>query len=244
MRALSATELLDVWERGEVQTTPQRALTLLATACPDIIDCGSLTIGHRDRLLFELRNWAFGSQLTCLANCPGCGEKVEAVFPALDVITNGVGDKPPDEHVLETDDYEVGFRLPICTDLTALKEELDVVAGHNCLFERCVAFARQKGVPVAPAELPDRLKTAVIQRMAQLDPHADVRLDMRCPSCDRNWEAPFDIVTFLWTEIQAWALRTLRDVHTLASVYGWSEAEILALHPTRRQRYLELIGRE
>ena len=34
--------------------------------------------------------------------------------------------------------------------------------------------------------------------------------------------------------------RILREVHTLAAAYGWSEAEILALSPARRRVYLEL----
>jgi hypothetical protein len=33
----------------------------------------------------------------------------------------------------------------------------------------------------------------------------------------------------------------LREVHVLASANGWSEAEILALSPQRRQRYLEIV---
>jgi hypothetical protein len=32
-------------------------------------------------------------------------------------------------------------------------------------------------------------------------------------------------------------------VHSLASAYGWSEAEIVRMSPMRRQRYLELVSR-
>jgi hypothetical protein len=34
----------------------------------------------------------------------------------------------------------------------------------------------------------------------------------------------------------------LEEIHTLASTYHWSEAEIVALPDARRQRYLDLIG--
>ena len=40
--------------------------------------------------------------------------------------------------------------------------------------------------------------------------------------------------------MHAWARRTLRDVHVLARAYGWREADVLALSPTRRQIYVEL----
>ncbi len=53
----------------------------------------------------------------------------------------------------------------------------------------------------------------------------------------------FDIVSFLWNELNAWAIRTLREVHILASAYGWSETDILAMSPWRRQFYLEVLER-
>jgi hypothetical protein len=34
----------------------------------------------------------------------------------------------------------------------------------------------------------------------------------------------------------------LRDVHTLASAYGWKEDEVLHLTPARRHAYLELVA--
>ena len=35
MRVPSALEWLDVWERGQAQSLPARALTILAAACPE-----------------------------------------------------------------------------------------------------------------------------------------------------------------------------------------------------------------
>jgi hypothetical protein len=83
---------------------------------------------------------------------------------------------------------------------------------------------------------------AVIARMAEADPQADVQLDLSCPACRHRWLAVFDIVSFLWSEIDASARRTLQDVHRLATAYGWREPDILALTPWRRQVYLEMAG--
>jgi hypothetical protein len=49
-------------------------------------------------------------------------------------------------------------------------------------------------------------------------------------------------VRFLWNELDDWAARILSQVHILASNYGWSESEIVALSPQRRQYYQDLIG--
>ena len=83
----------------------------------------------------------------------------------------------------------------------------------------------------------------VAEAMAQVDSQADVQLDLVCPSCGHQWQATFDIVSFFWSEINAWAYRVLHEVHTLASAYGWREADILALDPGRRQFYLQLVSR-
>jgi hypothetical protein len=79
--------------------------------------------------------------------------------------------------------------------------------------------------------------------MAEADPQANVQLAITCPVCSKHWQAGFDIVSFFWNEIDAWAHRLLQEVHTLASAYGWREADILAMSPWRRQCYLAMIGK-
>ncbi len=78
MRALLAFELLRVWEQGLTLTPVQRALALLAAACPDTSTdaLAGLSIGQRDACLLTLREWAFGPQLISLATCPACNERV------------------------------------------------------------------------------------------------------------------------------------------------------------------------
>jgi hypothetical protein len=76
--------------------------------------------------------------------------------------------------------------------------------------------------------------------MAQHDPDADVRITLACPACGDRSQAHFDIVSYLWSELDDWAQRVLADVHVLARAYGWSEDAILALSPSRRQIYLEM----
>ena len=87
MRALSALELLDVWERGLAQPAARRTLTLLAAACPDTAPdaLAKLSIGQRDARLLTLREWTFGPQLVSLASCPGCDERLELTFNVSDI---------------------------------------------------------------------------------------------------------------------------------------------------------------
>ena len=78
--------------------------------------------------------------------------------------------------------------------------------------------------------------------MEALDPLASAAFSLTCPACGHGWAAPLDVLGFVWSEIDAWAQRTLREVHWLASSYGWREADILALGARRRQAYLQVSG--
>lgn len=77
--------------------------------------------------------------------------------------------------------------------------------------------------------------------MGELDPQADMVLSFSCPHCAAESSHLFDIASVLVKEVNNWAQRMLRDIHTLATAYGWSEARILALGPMRRQAYLDMV---
>ncbi|MGW6805848.1 hypothetical protein ACWGCF_46290, partial [Streptomyces sp. NPDC055039] len=88
--------------------------------------------------------------------------------------------------------------------------------------------------------LPADVQRRLAEKAAEADPAADVTLNVNCPECGGATPAALDITSYLWTELDAWARDLLLDVHLLASAYGWSEPEILALSPLRRRYYLEL----
>ena len=243
MRPLSASELLGVWERGLTQLPVQRALTLLATACPDTPTdmLAKLSIGQRDNRLLTLREWTFGPQLVSLATCPHCGERLELTVNVTD-IRAGPEAEQAETYSLSVAGYELCVRLPNSLDLVALTGNGDVSATRHMLLEHCLLAVHHNGEEQSADQLPADVEEAVVARMAELDPQADIHLALSCPACDCQWQAPFDIVVFFWSEIHAWAKRILREVHTLAFAYGWREADILALNPWRRQSYLEMVG--
>ena len=80
------------------------------------------------------------------------------------------------------------------------------------------------------------------QHLERLDPGALVTFQLVCPACRHEWSAILDVGEALWLELQRSAERTLADVDSLARVYGWTEAEVMQLSPTRRAAYLQLVG--
>lgn len=243
MRALQATELLSIWEQGQAAPPIQRALLLLAAACPDLPadDLAELSIGQRDSRLLTLRQWAFGAQFISVVACPACGERLETSFNVADIRAEPDTD-PAETLALAADGYQIEARLPNSRDLAALASYAGGDTGRRFLLQRCLLTVQREGQTIAADQLPPHLTDKLLSRMAEADPQADVRLVLICPACAHEWRALFDIVAYFWSEINTWARRVLREVHLLASVYGWAEADILAMNPRRRQLYLEMIS--
>jgi uncharacterized protein (UPF0212 family) len=242
MHALSASELLGVWERGRGLPSVQQAMVLLACACPEISpdSLAKLSIGQRDGFLLTLREWAFGPHLVGMATCPECGDRLELNFDMADVRAT-TENEPIEEFSIAVSDYDVRLRLTNTQDLVAILDGRDVAFARHMLLNRCILAVHYRGEESSIDQLPVDVVNEVVEQMELLDPQADVQLALTCPSCGHQWEAAFDIVSFFWTEIESWVRRILREVHTLARAYGWRESEILAMSPQRRQLYLELV---
>lgn len=242
MQSLSAAELLDVWERGFCQTPVERGLALLAAANPDIPEesFAQLAIGRRDGELLSLREHIFGPDLIALTNCPECNELLETNLRTSEIRGSPAPDLP-EVLSLQSRDYRIDFRLPNSQDLTALSEGKDPASLKNILIGRCILQIRQGEVEKTPEQLPENVLEAILKRMDEADPQANIFLDLCCPVCAHEWHEQFDILGFFWNEIDDWANRTLDAVHLLASAYGWSESEILSMGTIRRQIYLEKV---
>ena len=245
MHALTASQLLAVWEQGADQPLVRRALLLLAAACQDetAADLAELSIGARDMRLLALREWTFGAALTSVTDCPACQEHLELTFQTRDLqaVPGGLPDVDGKALTYGKDGYQITYRLPNSQDLIWAAESPSTEAGRHALIERCLAEIDYQGRPVAVSALPVEILDGVIMAMRDADPQADILIDLHCPACGHDWQAPFDILTYFWNEIEAWAYRTFQEIHRLALAYGWSEADILALSARRRQIYLAMI---
>jgi hypothetical protein len=239
----TAADLLNVWERGCSQSPVDRALSLLQVAMRESPReaLAQFGIGRRDAELLKLREKVFGSRMTGHANCPACGQQMEMNFTVAEVQATPLPELP--ETCAEIfGDCEISFRLPNSVDLATLVPGDDLAAQKRRLVQRCVLNAKCSGQLVAADQLREDTVTALSERMSELDPQGDVQLALSCPLCSHRWDAPLDIVSFVWSEIHAWAVRLLHDIHALALAYSWRESDILAMSPWRRQAYLELIG--
>jgi hypothetical protein len=239
VRPLSATDMLTIWEVAREQHPLDRALTVLAAALPSRTrsDLAVLGIGERDRLLLDLRERTIGPNLDGVATCGTCGARIEFQFKVAQVRLPFA----PAGHVFAIDSGSGQWcvRMPNSTDLAAVVGAPNRQSAIRSLAARCVTT----GCALGQADQATESALDLLgSRMNELDPQADVHLDLSCPACGHSWQALLDIAGFFWMELAAGARHLLSEVHALARAYGWSEADILALSPARRQTYLELIG--
>ncbi|WP_327666749.1 MULTISPECIES: T4 family baseplate hub assembly chaperone [unclassified Streptomyces] len=238
MAITGAAELLAAWEAGLGEPPVGRALLLHRAARPDV-DTGrlpQLPVGEREADLFALRRALFGERMQVRLGCAACGQDMEFDLDAGEV-AGSLGGRGDAVVRVRQDGWDVEFRLPGVADLTAAARAADP---RTALLDRCLVSAVHEGTAVAGPALPATVQRRIAEAVEAADPGADLALNVACPECGTATRAELDIASYLWTELDAWARDVLLDVHLLATAYGWSEPDILALSPTRRRYYLEL----
>jgi hypothetical protein len=242
MRVPSNSELIAVWEQGSNEHPVDRALTLLSACSHESPDeLARLSVGSRDTRLLEIYERFFGPNLDAFADCPMCGVALEYNLSACDLLSSATPENRDTQSSLKIDETSVTLRAPDSIDLRAVSQCTDVTSAARLLAERCVVEARIEDRQVSPDTLSDTAIDTIASTLAQLDPQAEILIDLTCVACTHPWQVTFDIEPFLWSKISATVRRLLQQVHALATAYGWRELDILVLSPTRRQMYVEMV---
>ncbi len=239
MRALTAAEIVRLWETAGRYHPVDQALAMLQPVLPDLVhdELAALPLGQRDALLLSLRRATFGDVLPGVDHCPACAETVEFELRCSALHTE-VSETRPQQ--LNVDGYSVTVRPLNSLDLAEAAGEPTASAARALLLQRCVTEAHYQDGPIAPGQLPKKIANQVSSAALAADPRAEILLDLQCPDCSHRWQNALDIANVLWLEISARAQRLLMEVHVLASAYGWREAEVFAISPQRRAAYLRM----
>lgn len=233
--------LLNIWELGIVQHPLDRAITLLKLAFPQQSrqELARLSLGQRDTYLLSIREHFFGSKLNGYVECPQCFERLEFSLSTQDIRTETLSDSSNLNRRI--DDLVFNFRPLNSLDLVTVATCEDVQKARLSLAKNCLISAKRGENTLSIEELTPAELEQLAMVLAESDPQAEILLNFNCPNCGHQWQVIFEILSFFWQEIRAKVKRILQEVHTLALAYGWSESDILALSPTRRQLYLERV---
>jgi ribosomal protein S27E len=193
------------------ETHPAMRPVLLLRAAGGPDAAEKLPLPTRDRLLLSLRERWFGRAFESVVSCETCGAAIELTFDGGAIAA--VEEAAP-----------ASYRLPDTTDLIAISNCATEDEARTRLVERCM---------VGDASFEDVASA--------LDAVDDLRIAVTCPDCGASWDVVFDPGAYLWHEVDAAAMRVLREVDALASAYGWSEEAILSMSPRRRAVYLRMV---
>jgi hypothetical protein len=234
MSALSAFAVVELWEQGQKRHPVDRALLLLGAFQPNesYEQLADWTVGRRDAAVLTMRMNTFGTHFSAYIDCPICKERMEFSFDGRTF------QLPYDAESLNIDVDGWHFRLPTTRDLAKIANEGDSDTGVKRLLELCCLRDQNQ----TKLEWPTAIVKLIETRMEEADPQANIELDLACEACGHAWQSAFDICGFFWEEIEVRGKRLLQEVHLLASAYGWSEREILALSEQRRNIYLEMVS--
>lgn len=223
-------EILALWEQGLERHPIDRALLLLAYACPDEAPdrLADIALGERDRMLLSLRSAMFGRALPSSVDCPECKTPLEFVLDT-DTLRSERCDLLP-----EIDGFLL--RHPTSRDLASTLTISDPAEAARVLAQRCWVVEGSDPPSLTPEQV-EKIASA----MGAADSMADIVLDFSCAECGFTWKTPFDIAGYLWREIELQAKQLLGEIHTLARAYGWSEREVLELGDIRRAAYIDMV---
>jgi hypothetical protein len=147
--------------------------------------------------------------------------------PAAQIVQFPLGDAAP-----------LTLRLPTGRDQAAWRER-----HFDNQDDALTAIVRSLAVePAALPDLaPDRL-APLAAAMEAADPLVAFTVETTCAHCHRPVGLDVDLEGVALQQLARLRREALRDVHELATHYGWTEPDVLAIPPRRRAEYQRLIA--
>jgi hypothetical protein len=243
LQPLRDRRLLEAWDRASAAGDASRASALLAAACPGTSpgQWDTVPIPEVILQLVRLRHISFGSNLTGLLPCSECGAQLEFDLDVPQIIQRletMAGDAAAD---WTSGSDRFSMRAVNHLDLVAVSTEAGPEDARLLLLERCTEV---NGCPASDKNAFAALRAAetiALEAFTRLHQAAEITCRVSCVACGHSGETDLDMARFLWAEVRHGAGKLLREIHELASAYGWSEEAILNMPAHRRERYLEMI---
>lgn len=237
----------EAWQRAG--TRPEAVTDLLQASLghigglePGTVLIDTLSVGDRHFLTTRLFGWLGKDEAWFTVDCQACNAHFDFPlrFSSLPVKPAGPS-YPFCETILGAGTFK--WRVPNGVDQKALSLQPANEDTVRVLLQLCLV----EGKTDAGGEIPDRMiadltDLEIAQVEAALEdqaPEVATMAQATCPGCSQVNTIQIDPLLYLNAPFQ----EISTDVHRIASVYHWSEAEILSLPRQRRQRYLDLIDR-
>ncbi len=204
------------------------------------IQADELTALDRDRLLAAVYQRNYGKRVDSTAVCTVCSSPYDISF-SLDDLVAAVDGSADSAAVQSLPDGTfrsasgLRFRLPVARDEIEVAD-LPPQQAAETLALRCL----MPSPTISGAAADDSLK-ALETAVEGIAPMLDLDINTACPECGARQVIRFDLQFFLLRAICQDRQQLARDVHRIASAYGWGLDQILAMERHERRTLVQLI---
>ncbi|WP_166359382.1 hypothetical protein [Pseudomonas akapageensis] len=178
---------------------------------------------------------AFSFTARC-AQAP-CGETFEFELPLPALVADADADADADAtspiHVALDEQRSVTLRRPTGDDLRNWQTARPA--------SRTAAVRMMLDTLLLAGEVQLQDEARLSDSIAAADPLTAFAVSCQCPACGAPNEVPIDLDAAALARLRARQRGLLREIHALASHYGWTESQVLTIPPARRAHYLALI---
>jgi hypothetical protein len=221
-----------------VTTVLSNVLDRIGDTSVDADTVANLCVADRQYLMLRLGALLDGEQMWLKVGCGHCDAIFDVDVNRADLPVKQAGAGFP-QATLHHGDWEIEVRIPTGADqerIAALGED----QAMRELLLHCICTVN--GSPPSKDFIEQLSRTdieAIDEALDEVSPAVCDRLQVICPECNREQLASLD--HYLPSGLDEYSF--FDEIHTLASHYHWSEAEIMDLPQDKRRRYINLVNR-
>ncbi|HMI57819.1 MAG TPA: hypothetical protein VK511_07220 [Gemmatimonadaceae bacterium] len=199
----------------------------------------ALEVGQRTAWMLRIAARSGADSLTFRARCDasGCGESAELELPIDELLAL----ESHESSVLtaQLEQRSVAIRRPTGADQLAW-----VHATFDDLHQATFAVASSLLLDEGNEVTNDSELKAIEDALTEHDPLAHFTVSSVCPSCRSQTDHDIDLLALSIEWLSVARARMIETVHALARSYHWTETDIFAVAPWRREHYLRLVERD
>ena len=200
-------------------------------------DVWTWTVSRRLQGLLTIGVRTLGGRLDLVVNCPDpkCGELLELPLS----LTHFEQTDDPAEICCEPEKgVQLVIRSPAGLDQRRWWETGKLTESSHGSLARDLVKNVNGDAPPDEWHVKSEWLDAIGDALGQSDPLNDTTLSTTCLRCNREFDVVLDLELELLNALAEKQAALLDQIHQIAAVYHWSEAQILRLPLKRRQAYL------
>jgi hypothetical protein len=204
----------------------------------DETQVADLCVADRQYLMLRLAAMLDGEQMWLKVDCLHCESLFDVNLRRCELPLKKAGQDFP-LVAIQLPEFALNVRVPTGSDQERIVE-LSEEQSMKTLLQSCILSVN--GEPPGKTfvdSLSESDIDAIDVALDETSPAVCTELLVKCPECGKEQVAELNHYHLTGLDGSAF----YDKVHTLALHYNWSEAEILNLPQSRRNRYLELINR-